>query len=116
MPGMDGTGPMGHGRGMGQARGGDLGGGRLRGGCGAKSSVGAPVCPTTYRPATVDDASLVARLDDRGLCTACGICAHACPSSAIGLDVCASVDGQLCTGCGKCVDACPSGLLALVAA
>ena len=45
---------------------------------------------------------------DAEQCTACGLCADACPAEAITVDEVAVVDDEKCTDCGTCVDECPS--------
>ena len=40
-------------------------------------------------------------------CTACGMCADACPVEAITVDDVAVIDAEKCTDCGNCVDECP---------
>ena len=40
-------------------------------------------------------------------CTACGLCADACPVDAITVDDVAVVNAEECTDCGTCVDECP---------
>jgi len=43
-------------------------------------------------------------------CKGCGICADACPRSAISLqDSVAVINQQLCIGCGTCLEICPVG-------
>ena len=51
---------------------------------------------------------------DSALCTACGMCAEACPNGAISIDLAAVVDESLCTGCRACYDACPRGAITFV--
>ena len=46
-------------------------------------------------------------------CTACEMCAGACPVEAIKVDDVAKVDAELCTDCGQCVDECPVECISL---
>ena len=44
-------------------------------------------------------------------CTACGLCADACPADAITIDDVAKIDATACTDCGACVEECPVGAI-----
>ena len=44
---------------------------------------------------------------DAEKCTACGLCADACPSDAITVDDVAVVSADDCVDCGSCIDECP---------
>ena len=46
-------------------------------------------------------------------CTACGLCADACPQDAITVDDVAVVDADACTECGACVEECPNDAISL---
>ena len=46
-------------------------------------------------------------------CTACGLCADACPVDAITVDDVAVVNAEECTDCGTCVDECPVEAISL---
>lgn len=48
---------------------------------------------------------------DAAACTACGICARACPYFAIGMNGRAIIDGDRCFGCGLCQTLCPRGAI-----
>ena len=48
---------------------------------------------------------------DVDACSACGMCAEACPMDAITVDDAAKVDAELCSDCGTCVDECPVGAI-----
>ena len=41
-------------------------------------------------------------------CVACGVCADACPMSAITVDDVAVVDADACVSCGACTGECPN--------
>ena len=45
------------------------------------------------------------RIEDT--CTACGLCADACPSDAITVGDVAVVSADDCVDCGSCIDECP---------
>ena len=47
-----------------------------------------------------------AKVDEK-LCTACGICAEACPVDAITVEEQAKVATEACTECGACEAECP---------
>ena len=44
---------------------------------------------------------------DADKCTACGLCADACPSEAITVKDVAEVDADKCTDCATCIEECP---------
>ena len=50
---------------------------------------------------------------DTRVCVACGVCAKACPKSAVSIHCgCyAIVDDAKCVGCGLCAQACPAGCI-----
>ncbi len=48
---------------------------------------------------------------DQDSCSGCGVCAEACPVTAITVDDVAKVNAELCTDCGTCVDECPVGAI-----
>lgn len=50
---------------------------------------------------------------DKTLCTACGVCADACPFGALSLDEVATVNWEKCMGCGVCTGQCPVEGIAL---
>lgn len=51
---------------------------------------------------------------DSSVCTACGICAEACPFGALSVNGATSVlDWEKCMGCGVCVEKCPNNALSL---
>lgn len=46
-------------------------------------------------------------------CTACGVCADACPMEAIASGAAKyEIDPAVCSDCGTCVDECPNGAIA----
>ena len=55
------------------------------------------------------------------LCVSCGICAQACPVSALGMrregksgkyrNVFPELTGEGCIGCGQCARSCPMGVI-----
>jgi DhnA family fructose-bisphosphate aldolase class Ia/Fe-S-cluster-containing hydrogenase component 2 len=50
------------------------------------------------------------------VCTQCGKCVEACPTSALSVDQelgCIRVDLSLCNRCGDCVEACPLGVIGM---
>lgn len=44
-------------------------------------------------------------------CTACGVCVHHCPASAIRIEKKAVLAPEKCIGCGECFAFCPSGAI-----
>ena len=52
---------------------------------------------------------------DKTRCAACGVCAKACPKSAISIyrGCHAAAEEAKCVGCGLCAKACPTGCIAL---
>ncbi len=54
---------------------------------------------------------------DKGLCSACGLCARDCPSGAIAASgdtaIRISFRSSLCDACGVCVEVCPEKCLTL---
>jgi len=53
---------------------------------------------------------------DYSLCVKCGLCAKACPTSAIKWAPRSypSIDLKLCTGCSICIQSCPKGAIRMV--
>ena len=51
----------------------------------------------------------VPKTRDEMQCTRCGVCARACPASAIGAEL--QVDDTKCISCMHCVALCPAGAL-----
>ena len=88
---------------------------------------GLRVGPAAFRDIVLRLPGLALVVDDT--CTACGVCAAACPVQAITLNAgsrdagqgsapiapaeWAQVDAERCKGCGRCVAACPSGAIHL---
>lgn len=50
---------------------------------------------------------------DKSLCAGCGVCAEACPFSAIQVEESAQVTWEKCLGCGICIRQCPEKALSL---
>ena len=50
---------------------------------------------------------------DKNICVACGVCAKACPRTAISIyrGCYAQVAPDRCVGCGLCEKACPAGCI-----
>ena len=71
---------------------------------GAASSIGKLLTMGEYR------IKLIRAIADEEKCAKCGMCAEACPFSAIVIDPehGAQVDDILCRGCGLCASVCPS--------
>ncbi len=51
-----------------------------------------------------------AKVDEK-LCTACALCAEACPVEAITVEEQANVATEACTECGACEEECPVGAI-----
>jgi len=76
---------------------------------GAASSIGKLLKNGEYR------IKLIRAIADQQKCAHCGMCAQACPYSAIRIDTekGAIVDDILCRGCGLCANVCPGGAITI---
>jgi heterodisulfide reductase subunit A len=76
---------------------------------GAASSIGKLLKNGEYR------IKLIRAIADPKKCAHCGMCAEACPYSAIKIDAenGAIVDDILCRGCGLCANVCPGGAITI---
>jgi len=132
MPGRDGTGPIGFGKGRSKGIGCGTGGGYRGMGDAMNMSnpsitgtVGSQIQNTPTVPTNIPENSneqvtkgkerkinMVAVVDAIS-CIGCGLCADVCPKDAISVDEIAEIDREKCTGCGTCVEECPQDAISL---
>ncbi|MCF8032205.1 MAG: 4Fe-4S binding protein [Desulfarculaceae bacterium] len=73
-------------------------------------------CPNGCSRPQIADLALVGTtrpVFDQDACTACGLCAAACPDGAITLGETAAWDPDACQGCKACFQACPEEAISL---